>query len=123
MEEFLKKFFVVFGLLLTGCGADTALLGYENAQYYPVRKKDVAVYYDFIPQNCPQIGMTVLTVGGYLEEKISELRENAAKIGGNFVNIINFHYNAGYFNSNVDHITGVIYRCQTLQALQNINTY
>ena len=83
--------------ILSGC-ADTALLGYDKTYYNPVPEGDVAVYYDYIPQNCQQIGMTILTISpwsGSLQKEIRELREEAAKIGGNCVNIRNYSYSAG----------------------------
>lgn len=101
-------------LLLSGC-ADTALLGYEDSYFLPTSEKDITVYYDSVPQNCKQIGMTVLTVSpfwGNLKKEIQELREEAAKIGGNHVNIQNYTYFSGLFSANAYHMTGTIYRCQ-----------
>ena len=112
----MKKLLLLSCLIFTvGC-ADTALLGYENTYYRPIQEKSVAVYYGVVPQNCQQIGMTILTASlfsGNLEKEINELREEAAKIGGNYVNINDYHYNAGAFNAKAYHMTGVIYRCQS----------
>lgn len=102
--------------MLSGC-ADTALLGYDKAYYKPIPEKNVAVYYDYVPQNCQQIGMTVLTsspFSGSLKKEIDELREEAAKIGGNHVKINSYAYNAAIFNARAYHMTGVIYRCNNL---------
>ena len=110
----MKKLLLLSGLLFTvGC-ADTALLGYENIHYRPIQEKNVSVYYGIIPQNCQQIGMTILTVSlfsGNLEKEIGELRTEAAKIGGNYVNIDSYRYTAGVGNAQAYHMTGTIYRC------------
>ncbi len=111
----MEKLFLLSGLmLLAGC-ADTALLGHENTHYQPIAKKEVDVYHGIVPQNCQQIGMTVLTISpfsGNLKKEIDELREEAAEIGGNYVNIETYKYVAGFFSSNAWHMTGTIYRCQ-----------
>ena len=111
----MKKTFLLSGmLLLVGC-ADTALLGYQNSHYQPISKQNVAVYYNLEPSNCQQIGMTILTqsqFSGSLEKEIEELREEAAKIGGNYVSINQYQYLAGPFSSKAYHMTGIIYYCQ-----------
>ncbi len=101
-------------IFLTSC-ADTAILGY---------KKNIGVFYEQPPQNCQQIGMTILSYSYYtgnLEKEINELRDEAAKIGGNYVNISSYAYEASILRARAQHMTGTIYYCPTRNKFSKNN--
>ncbi len=94
-------------VLLLGLSAcyDAVQLGYAD---------NIGVFYNSRPQNCQQVGMTLLSSGiwtSHLESEIERLREVANQMQGNYVDIQNYDYQAGLTTFNTNHMTAVIYRC------------
>lgn len=103
-----KLFLVAFLFLLSAC-ADMAPLGYTD---------NIGVFYNTPPKGCEQISMVLLSSGpwtSYLENEIERLREHAKEIGGNYVDIKNYDYQAGITTFNTNHMTAIIYHCPTKQ--------
>jgi len=101
----MKKLFLLFSLCFISACADTVSLGYAN---------DVGVFYNTQPQNCQQIGMVLLSSGPFtsvLESEMERLREHTKEMGGNYVDIKNYDYQAGLTTFNTNHMTAVVYQC------------
>ena len=101
-------------LTLTGC-ADTVHLGYPGEHYPPKSKKEIVVQYGIIPTNCRQIGLTILPSDNELEDLVEDLRDEAAEIGGNYVNIENINYGYSSLVTAAKQTIGTIYLCHPLK--------
>lgn len=100
------------GILLAGCSYDVARLGYPNETYPSVDVEEVAVYMDKEANgDCKQIGVTVSSLNGTLQDIIDNLRKDAAKTGANYVNINNVNYSAGFWDSSDKFVLATFYRC------------
>ena len=110
----MKKIYTLLSLLLlSGCAMDVGLLGYPNEFYEPQSQQDVGVFYGTsVPSDCKQIGLATTNLASTSQGLIDLLRERAAEVGANFVNINSYGYTTGLFGSGDKHSTAIFYVCK-----------
>ena len=112
----------LFIFCLGGCSYDIGMLGYKNDEYPEQKEKNVAVCYEnIIPGDCRKIAVVIADIDDSLQCIIDNLREEAAEVGANVVNISSIDYAVSYFSSFRKSMFAEFYICERPRSILKQN--
>lgn len=100
-------------VLLAACGTkQVALLSQQEESYPELETADVQILsHAQAPQNCKQISVIITNPQKDVDHILTELRENAAKVGGNWVTIDSMGYMSNSDSEN-KYAVATVYVCR-----------
>ena len=109
-----KYLVVLIALTLSACSSSTVgSLDYQSPIYPKLQEKDVIVQsHAIIPSSCKQVSIMISKPKEEIADIITELRQSAASVGGNFVNIDTLSYMPSADSSLEKYASATIYLCE-----------